>query len=166
MNTQKQLDQSHQSTTSEQTAIESASRRRLVFAGMSTLAAAALAAPQLVEASAVGKSEVSPEGVVRTTLQSYQDPDGSEFTMMLVTFPPGAASPSHHHPAIGLNYIVSGVVDSQYEGEEMKRYVAGDSYQDKSGAAHKVFRNVSTDAPLVFLLCYRVKQGQAFRTIP
>jgi quercetin dioxygenase-like cupin family protein len=160
------MDQSHQSVAAARSVIESALRRRLVFAGMSGFAAAAFASPQIAVANAMGKSEVSPDGIVRTTLQSYQEPDGTEFTMMLVTFPPGAASPSHHHPAIGLNYIVSGVVDSQYEGEEMKRYVAGDSYQDKSGAAHKVFRNASADAPLVFLLCYRVKQGQAFRTIP
>jgi quercetin dioxygenase-like cupin family protein len=77
-------------------------------------------------------------------------------------FPPGAQSPPHTHPAVGLNYILTGEVDSQYEGEPVNHYKAGDSYQDPAGKKHLLFRNASPTKPLTFLIAVELEKGQPF----
>src|SRR6266700_1073577 len=47
--------------------------------------------------------------------------------LILAEFPPGAQSRAHTHPSVEINYILSGQVDSQYEGEPVKHYKAGDT---------------------------------------
>ncbi|MFO0546862.1 MAG: cupin domain-containing protein [Polyangiaceae bacterium] len=86
-----------------------------------------------------------------------------EFDLMLATFGPGAESPPHTHPVVGLNYIVEGAVESQYEGEPLKTYVAGESYQDPPNRKHLVFRNKSQEKPLRFLVAFRIKRGASFK---
>lgn len=82
--------------------------------------------------------------------------------LILAEFPPGAQSPVHTHPAVGINYILSGEVDSQYEGEPVKHYKAGDTYQDPAGKKHLLFRNASKTMPLRFLIAVELEKGQSF----
>jgi quercetin dioxygenase-like cupin family protein len=86
-----------------------------------------------------------------------------ELDLILVTFPPGAASPAHYHPVVGLNYILEGVAESQYEGEALKTYVAGQSYQDQANRKHLIYRNKSLDKPLRFLIAFKIKKGIPFK---
>jgi quercetin dioxygenase-like cupin family protein len=92
------------------------------------------------------------------------DIDGSdeELRLMLVEFPPGYASPAHLHPVVGLNYIVEGAAESQYEGEALKTLHAGDSYQDLANKKHLVFRNASTTAGLKFMVAYTIAKDLPF----
>lgn len=91
------------------------------------------------------------------------DGTDEEFDLMLATFPPGAASPAHTHPVVGLNYIVEGTAESQYEGEPLKTYAAGESYQDPPNRKHLVFRNKSPAKQLRFLVAFRIKKGASFK---
>lgn len=85
--------------------------------------------------------------------------------LILAEFPPGAQSQAHTHPTVGLNYIVSGEVDSQYEDEPVKHYKAGDTYQDLAGKKHLLFRNASKTAPLKFLIAVELEKGQSFMQV-
>lgn len=82
---------------------------------------------------------------------------------MLVTYPPGSQSEPHVHPVPGMNYIVEGAVESQYEGEEKRFFKAGDSYLDLAGKAHVTFRNTSQTELLKFLIACKIKKGVAFK---
>lgn len=86
-----------------------------------------------------------------------------ELVLMLVTFPPGAESPPHLHPVVGLNYVIEGSVDSQYEGKPLEHFKAGDSYKDLAGPKHLIFRNPSTTLALKFLIAYKIKKGVPFK---
>jgi quercetin dioxygenase-like cupin family protein len=101
--------------------------------------------------------------VTRTIIQRT-DIAGSdeELRLMLVAYPPGYASPAHIHPVVGLNYILEGTAESQYEGEDLKTLNAGDSYQDPANKKHLVFRNSSKTDTLRFLVAYRIKKDGTF----
>ena len=83
-----------------------------------------------------------------------------EAVMYLLSLPPGAAAPAHRHPGIGVGYVLEGVYESQYEGEELKRFTAGDSIYDLAYAPHLIARNGSTSKPLRFIMTFIVAMGQ------
>jgi quercetin dioxygenase-like cupin family protein len=82
--------------------------------------------------------------------------------LYLVEIPVGSQSAPHVHTAVALNYIISGVVESRFEGEAAKTYKAGDSYQDPANKKHLEFKNVSRTEPLTFVLAVEVEKGQPF----
>ena len=146
--------------------IETDIRRRLLLAGMAGAAYAFSSTPLLAKADSPNRTTISPEGIIRETLESYVNEAGEDFRLVLATFPPGVGSPSHHHPSVGLNYVLEGVAESQYIGEELHRFTSGQSYQDKAGEQHMIFRNPDRTSALKFLLAYTVKKGQSFLIIP
>jgi quercetin dioxygenase-like cupin family protein len=146
--------------------IETDIRRRLFLAGMAGAGYAFSSRPLLAQAASPNRTTTSPEGIIRETLESYVNEAGEEFRLVLVTFPPGAGSPSHHHPSVGLNYVLEGVAESQYSCEELRRLTPGQSYQDKANEQHTIFRNPDRTSALKFLLAYTVKKGQPFLIIP
>lgn len=101
--------------------------------------------------------------VTRTIIQRA-DIEGSdeELRLMLVEYPPEYASPAHIHPVVGLNYILEGIAESQYVGEDLKTLNTGDSYQDPANKKHLVFRNPSKTDALRFLVAYRIKKDGTF----
>jgi quercetin dioxygenase-like cupin family protein len=150
--------------------IEEDIRRRLVLGGLLGAAAAladrAALRPALAASPASGPTVVSPDGIIRATLESYVNDAGEDFRLVLTTYPPAVGLPAHHHPAVAHNYILEGVAESQYVGEELKRFTPGQSYQDKAVAPHTIFRNGDRSAPLKYLIAYTVKKGQPFLIIP
>jgi quercetin dioxygenase-like cupin family protein len=82
--------------------------------------------------------------------------------LVLVEIPVGGQSQPHVHSVPALNYIISGVVESRFEGEAVKTYKAGDSYQDPANKKHLEFKNVSRTEPLKFVLAVEVEKGQPF----
>ena len=107
--------------------------------------------------------EATPK-IERKVLERIPIPDtDEELQMMLVTFPPGAQSEPHVHPVEGMNYIVEGTAESQYEGHPLERYEAGDSYLDLASVTHKVFRNPSKTRSLKFVIAFKIKRGIAFK---
>jgi quercetin dioxygenase-like cupin family protein len=146
--------------------IEEDIRRRLVFGGLVGAAAAFASRRALAETSMSDRTVVSSEGIIRTTLESYVNDAGEDFRLVLTTYPPSVGLPPHHHPSVGHNYVLEGVAESQYLGEELKRFAAGHSYQDKATTPHTMFRNGDRSAPLKYLISYTVKKGQPFLIIP
>jgi len=146
--------------------IEHDLRRRLVLGGMAGAASLLAARGTLAETAMPDRTTVSAEGIVRTTLESYVNDNGEELRLVLITVPPGVSAPVHHHPVVAHNYILEGIAETQYEGEELKRFTAGQSYQDKANVSHKIFRNPDRTLPLKFLIAYAVKKGQPFLLVP
>jgi quercetin dioxygenase-like cupin family protein len=146
--------------------IEADIERRLFLGAMAGAAFAFSEVPLLARMSTSGDAVVSPDGVIRTTLQNHVNAAGEEFRMVLTTFPPGVGLPSHHHPSVAHNYVLEGVAESHYAGEELQRFTAGESYQDKAEAQHMIFRNPDRVSPLKYLIVYTVKKGQPYLIIP
>lgn len=110
---------------------------------------------------------VSPDGIIRTVLENYaSEQAGEEFKLVLTTYPPGVGLPIHHHPSVAHNYVLEGVAESQYAGEPLKILRAGESYQDKEGDQHTIFRNPDRNAPLKYLIAYTVRKGQPYLIVP
>lgn len=136
---------------------------RRFFIGKVAGAAAILAsAPLIADELPANRTTSSPEGIIRTLLQRHEDADGTIFEMILDTFPAGIVVPVHHHPVVGLNYVLSGTAESQYEGEAKLTLHAGDSFKDQANVPHIHFRNPDPHAPLKILLSRRLKKDQNF----
>jgi quercetin dioxygenase-like cupin family protein len=146
--------------------IERDVHRRLVLGGMLGAASLFAARGSLAQTAPSGRTAISADGIIRTTLESYTNEEGEDFRLVLTTCPPGNEFPSHHHPSVAHNYVLEGVAESQYEGEELKRLTAGQSYQDKAQVTHKIFRNPDRTSQLKFLIAYTVRKGQPFLIIP
>ena len=140
--------------------------RRLFLCGMAGAAAVFLSRPLQAQIAEPKKTIVTPDGIIRITLQNYKSDTGDEFKLVLTTYPPGVGLPLHHHPTVAHNYVLEGAAESQYEGEPLMRFTTGDSYQDKAFTKHLIFRNGDHHAPLKYLFAYTVKKGQPFLIIP
>jgi quercetin dioxygenase-like cupin family protein len=140
--------------------------RRLFLCGMAGAAAVFLSRPLQAQIAEPNKTIVTPDGIIRTTLQNYESGTGDEFKLVLTTYPPGVGLPLHHHPTVAHNYVLEGVAETQYQGESLMRFAAGQSYQDKAFTKHLIFRNGDQHAPLKYLIAYTVKKGEPFLIIP
>jgi quercetin dioxygenase-like cupin family protein len=105
--------------------------------------------------------------IERVLLQAY-DIDGTdkELRLYLITYPPGASAPKHHHPVVGLGYVIEGSAKSTFEGEQTKIYRAGSSFVDRAITEHIEFWNLSSTEPLRFLISYAIKKGEKTLEIP
>lgn len=100
--------------------------------------------------------------IKRTILQSLPLPNlpGWESRLVHFEYPPGVAAPLHNHPVAGAGYILEGDVLSQWEGGEIERYTAGDSFVDLGETLHLRSENVNRDVPLKMLISYVIKTGE------
>lgn len=85
-----------------------------------------------------------------------------ELRLMLVEFPPAFSNAAHTHPVAGLCYVIEGTAESQYEGEDVKTFRAGDSYQDSTSKKHLMFRNANKTDGLKFICAAKIKKDQQF----
>jgi quercetin dioxygenase-like cupin family protein len=140
--------------------------RRLFLGGFVASGSAFASTTLADQLSTVKPTTVSPDGISRTVLENYvNELAGEEFKMVLTTYPAGVGLPVHHHPFVAHNYVLQGVAESQYLGEDLKRFQAGESYQDKAEVEHTIFRNPDSKSPLQYLITYTVKKGQPFLII-
>ena len=133
---------------------------------MAGAAAVFLTQPLQAQIAEPKKTMVTPDGIIRTTLQNYQSGTGDEFKLVLTAYPPGVGLPLHHHPTVAHNYVLEGVAESQYEGEPLLRFKTGESYQDKAFTKHLIFRNADQHTSLKYLIAYTVKKDEPFLIIP
>lgn len=106
--------------------------------------------------------------IVRVLLERTDVPGTMlEHRLYRVTYAPGAAMALHDHPVVGLGYIVSGEADSAFDDEAVHRLHAGDSFADKAGIPHAIFRNASYNRALVFVISYTIaKNAPTLRELP
>jgi quercetin dioxygenase-like cupin family protein len=81
--------------------------------------------------------------------------EGKSMVAVVVSYPPGAKSPAHHHAqsAFIYAYVLSGAIRSQVGDEPAKVYRAGEGFYQVPGSHHKVSENASDKDPCEPLGC-------------
>lgn len=100
------------------------------------------------------------QGEIRRTLVASQpatDLPGWETRLYLIEYGPGAAAPLHVHPVVGVGQVLEGAFVSAFGNERETEVHAGQGFVDPPGVAHRVFRNVSADHALRFLIAYTIQ---------
>ena len=93
---------------------------------------------------------------------------GKSVVAVVVTYPPGAKSPSHHHAASAFIYahVISGSVRSQVDDQPVKDYRAGEGWSENPGAHHRVSENASATEPAKLLAVFVVDSSEQTLTTP
>jgi len=82
-----------------------------------------------------------------------------ELTLVEVTYPPGAGSPTHLHAQGVAAFVVAGAVISQVDDAPEKTFRAGEAWWEPPGAIHRVSRNASSAEPATLLAIYIAPKG-------
>ena len=94
--------------------------------------------------------------------------EGKSMVAVVVTYPPGAKSPAHHHArsAFIYAYVLSGAVRSQVDDEPVKVYRVGETWYENPGSHHRVSENASDREPASLLAIVVVDSKDKPLTIP
>jgi quercetin dioxygenase-like cupin family protein len=94
--------------------------------------------------------------------------DGKRMVAVVMTYPPGGKSPSHHHArsAFIYAYVLSGAIRSQVGDEPARVYQAGESFFELPGSHHKVSENASDRDPASLLAVFVVDSNDTPLTTP
>jgi quercetin dioxygenase-like cupin family protein len=93
---------------------------------------------------------------------------GKSLRAVLVEYGPGAASPSHRHPASAFIYatVLEGEIRSQVNDAPEHTYKTGESWMEVPGDHHKVSANASTTKPARLLAIFVVDTADKDIVIP
>ena len=93
---------------------------------------------------------------------------GKSMVAMVVTYPPGAKSPAHHHApsAFIYAYVLSGAIRSQVDDEPAKIYQAGEGFYEAPGSHHRISENASSSNPASLLAVFVVDTNDTPLTTP
>lgn len=78
--------------------------------------------------------------------------DAAVASVITVEYAPGAGTPPHTHPADTFVYVLSGAIEMQVAGGELKVLRAGDAYYESPADTHVVSRNASRTEAAKFLV--------------
>jgi quercetin dioxygenase-like cupin family protein len=83
---------------------------------------------------------------------------GKSMIAVVVTYPPGAKSPAHHHArsAFIYAYVLSGAIRSQVDNEPAKVYRTGQGFYEVPGSHHQISENASDTKPASLLAVFVV----------
>ena len=108
-------------------------------------------------ASAGGSGSHEGESVSPAFAYALPSMPGKALRGLVVTYAPGARSPSHAHGrAVVIAYVLSGAIRSQLEGGASRVYRAGQSWSEPPGAHHLVSENASGTEPARLLALFVV----------
>jgi quercetin dioxygenase-like cupin family protein len=127
--------------------------RTILFSGL--LGLGALIAP--VTALAADAPAGTPAGTVTPAFdRPIPNIPGKHVMAVVVDYPPGGKTPSHHHPGSAFinGYVLSGAIRSQVDGGEVRVFHAGESWSERPGAHHQVSENASTTEPARLLAIF------------
>jgi quercetin dioxygenase-like cupin family protein len=101
------------------------------------------------------------QAIKRTLLQvsPLHEMPGWETRLYRVEYSPGADGSGHHHPVVGLGYVLTGSILSAFSNGEPMLYRQGESFMDAAHEVHTICRNASPTEPMSLLLAYTVKHG-------
>jgi len=94
--------------------------------------------------------------------------EGKSVVAVVVTYPPGAKSPAHHHArsAFIYAYVLSGAIRSQVGDEPAKVYQAGEGFYELPGSDHRISENASDREPASLLAVFVVDSKDRPLTTP
>src|SRR3954452_21694548 len=93
---------------------------------------------------------------------------GKSMVAVVVTYPPGAKSPAHHHARSAFIYahVLSGAIRSQVGDEPAKVYQAGEAFYELPGSHHGISENASDREPASLLAVFLVDSKDRPLTTP
>jgi quercetin dioxygenase-like cupin family protein len=93
---------------------------------------------------------------------------GKKLVAVVVNYPPGGKSLSHHHAKSAFIYahVLTGAIRSVVGSEPAKVYQAGESFYEEPGAHHRVSENASETQPASLLAVFIVDAEDQPLTIP
>lgn len=94
--------------------------------------------------------------------------EGKSMIAVVVTYPPGAKSPAHHHArsAFIYAYVLSGAIRSQVDNQPAKVYKVGESFYEFPGSHHQISENASNSDPASLLAAFVVDSKDKPLTTP
>jgi quercetin dioxygenase-like cupin family protein len=99
---------------------------------------------------------------------SIPNAEGKSVVAVVVTYPPGAKSPAHHHArsAFIYAYVLSGAIRSQIGDEPAKVYRVGEGFYELPGSYHRISENASATSPASLLAVFIVDSNDGPLTTP
>jgi quercetin dioxygenase-like cupin family protein len=91
---------------------------------------------------------------------------GKSITTAIVTFPPGAYSPRHHHPGSVTAFVLKGTLRSQLEGGPIGTYSVGQTWFEPPGTIHLFAENASSTDTAELLATFVADDDCGSLTIP
>jgi len=93
---------------------------------------------------------------------------GKSMVAVIVSYPPGGKSPSHHHAqsAFIYAYVLSGAIRSQVGDEPAKVYRVGEGFYEVPGSHHRISENASDKDPASLLAVFVVDTNDNPLTTP
>jgi quercetin dioxygenase-like cupin family protein len=93
---------------------------------------------------------------------------GKSLIALVVAYPPGGKSPSHHHAKSAFIYahVLSGSIRSQVDDEPAKVYQVGEGFYEVPGSHHRVSENASDGEPASLLAVFVVDSKDNPLVIP
>ena|SRR6185369_6462910 len=93
---------------------------------------------------------------------------GKSMVAVVVSYPPGGKSPSHHHASSAFIYaqVLSGTIRSQVDDEPAKVYQVGEGFYEVPGSHHRISENASDKAPASLLAVFVVDSNDNRLTTP
>ena len=94
--------------------------------------------------------------------------EGKSMVAVVVTYPPGAKSPAHHHARSAFIYahVLSGAIRSQVGDGPAKIYRAGEGFYELPGSHHGISENASDREPASLLAVFVVDSKDRPLTTP
>ena len=142
---------------------------KLTSAAMLTLAGFAIGVLAVLAGDAAGQAPgvAGPRSQASKIFeQAMPNVPGKSLTAVIVDYPPGGASPPHHHAGSGFifAYVLSGTVRSQLEGGPVEVYRTGQSWWEPPAAHHVVSANASPTEPARLLAVIVADTGAQLTT--
>lgn len=136
--------------------------RRAVRAAAVPLLASAIA---LAASPAIAQDREQVKVVFEHALPNVE---GKRLVSVLVSYPPGAKSLSHHHAdsAFIYAYVLSGAVRSQVDNDVPKVYHQGEAFYEMPGSHHRISENASQSEPASLLAVFVVDAKDNALTTP
>jgi len=94
--------------------------------------------------------------------------NGKRMVAVVVTYPPGAKSPAHHHArsAFIYAYVLSGAIRSEVDGAAPRIYHVGEDFFEMPGSHHRISENASDSEPASLLAVFVVDSNDKALTTP
>ncbi len=126
-----------------------------------------LALPAILLGVSPGRAQ-NAEQVKPVFEHAIPNAEGKRLVAVVVTYPPGAKSPAHHHArsAFIYAYVLSGAIRSQVNDEPAKVYHVGEGFYEMPGSHHRISENASDREPASLLAVFVVDSKDIPLTTP
>ena len=105
---------------------------------------------------------LAPGAIKRTLLEKHPlaKLPGWETRLYLVEYGPAAVASLHVHPAVGIGYVLEGSFESAFGDEPPLQVHERQTFADSAETPHRLFRNLSAEQPLRFVIAYTIRSDQ------